>query len=545
MKFVGQTCWGCRMHLRLHWLIACLLICVITGDRRALALPNAPTPTVTLETGTIEGTHFGSAQNDVAFLGVPYAAPPVGNLRWKPPQPEMKWSGTRNATQFGAACPQLPASWFPHLAWSEGCLYLNVWTPQLSPSSKLPVLVYFHGGSNTQGYSQMTPLGPALSPLGVIVVSANYRLGPFGFLAHPALTAASSHHSSGNYGLLDQLQALKWVHENIWRFGGDPSQVTVIGQSAGAVDICLLMSSPLAAGAFQRAIMESGECQSALNEDIRTPIPYNTISGTGEGVGERLANDLGIADGPDTLQKLLSIPADQILKAWSQDQQVHFDAIVDGWVVPEQPAKIFAEGKQMHIAVLVGSNANEATVFGHGGPKTVDQYKDYLREDTGKYSDEEFRAYPVHSDRDVPAQYLQLRSDSFAYGAYSLVQAMTRADQKAYLYYFTYAETGKRAHLGAYHGEELKFLSNSFPADWEHSRDHEKLGEAIRAYWTQFAKTGNPNAPGFPEWPAYDARTDQWLELGRTIRVRPVGPQLQVLEQIMQQVFAEEGKSGL
>ena len=533
------------MHLRLHWLIACLLICVITCDRPALALPNAPTPTVTLETGTIEGTHFGSAQNDVAFLGVPYAAPPVGNLRWKPPQPVMKWSGTRNATQFGAACPQLPASWFPHLAWSEDCLYLNVWTPQLSPSSKLPVLVYFHGGSNTQGYSQMTPLGPALSPLGVVVVSANYRLGPFGFLAHPALTAESSHHSSGNYGLLDQLQALKWVHENISRFGGDPSQVTVIGQSAGAVDICLLMSSPLAAGAFQRAIMESGECQSTLNEDIRTPIPYNTISGTGEGVGERLANDLGIADGPDTLQKLLSIPADQILKAWSQDQQVHFDAIVDGWVVPEQPAKIFAEGKQMHIAVLVGSNANEATVFGHGGPKTVDQYKDYLREDTGKYSDEEFRAYPVHSDRDVPAQYLQLQSDSFAYGAYSLAQAMTRAGQKAYLYYFTYAETGKRAHLGAYHGEELKFLSNSFPANWEHSRDHEKLGEAIRAYWTQFAKTGNPNAPGFPEWPAYDARTDQWLELGRTIRVRPVGPQLQVLEQIMQQVFAEEGKSGL
>jgi para-nitrobenzyl esterase len=150
------------MHLRLHWLIACLLICVITGDRRALALPNAPTPTVTLETGTIEGTHFGSAQNDVAFLGVPYAAPPVGNLRWKPPQPVMKWSGTRNATQFGAACPQLPAraSWFPHLAWSEDCLYLNVWTPQLSPTSKLPVLMYFHGGSNTQGYSQMTRLAP-------------------------------------------------------------------------------------------------------------------------------------------------------------------------------------------------------------------------------------------------------------------------------------------------------------------------------------------------------------------------------------------------
>ncbi len=533
------------MRSHLHWLLACLLTCCITCGSRSAAQANAPTPTVMLTAGTLEGTHFGSAQNDVAFLGVPYAAPPVGNLRWKPPQPVMTWNGARNATQFGPACPQLPASWFPPTAWSEDCLYLNVWTSHLSASAKLPVLVYFHGGGNTEGYSQMTPLGPALSPLGVVVVSANYRLGPFGFLAHPALTAESEHHSSGNYGLLDQLQALKWIQENISRFGGDPSQVTVIGQSAGAVDICLLMSSPLAAGTFQRAIMESGECQSTLNEDIRTPIPYNTISGTGEGVGERLAKDLGVADGQGTAQKLRSISPDKILKAWSEDKQVHFDAIVDGWVVPEQPAKIFAEGKQMHIPVLIGSNANEATVFGHGGPKTVDQFKNYLREDTGRFSDEEFRAYSAHSDADVPAKYLQLQSDSFAYGAYSLAQAMTRAGQKAYLYYFTYAETGKRAQLGAYHGEELKFLSNSFPSDWQHSSDDEKLGEAIRAYWTNFAKTGNPNAPGLPKWPAYDARSNQWLELGRTIRVGPVEPRLQVLERIMQQVLAEEGKSGL
>ncbi len=245
------------------------------------------------------------------------------------------------------------------------------------------------------------------------------------------------------------------------------------------------------------------------------------------------------------MQKLRGIPADQILKAWSQDPQVHFDAIVDGWVVPEQPAKIFAEGKQMHIPVLVGSNANEATVFGHGGPKTVDQLKNYLQEDTGKFSDEEFRAYPVQSDGDVAAQYLQLQSDTFAYGAYSLAQAMTRVGQKAYLYYFTFAETGKRAQLGAYHGEELKFLSNSFPADWGHSRDDEKLGEAIRSYWTQFAKTGDPNATGLPEWPAYNNRSNRWLNLGRTIRVGPVEPQLQVLERIMQQVLAEEAKSGL
>jgi para-nitrobenzyl esterase len=353
---------------------------------------DASTPKVRLETGILEGIQFGSTMDEVAFLGVPYAAPPVGQLRWKPPQPPQKWSGRRKATEFGAKCPQLPAGWLPTLAWNEDCLFLNVWTTRLSVSAKLPVIVFFHGGSNTAGYSQLNPLGPALSRLGVVVVSANYRLGPFGFFAHPALTAESEHHSSGNYGLLDQLQALHWVRQNISRFGGDPTKITVMGQSAGAVDICLLMASPLATGLFQRAIMESGDCQSTFNEDIRTPIPYNRISGTGEGAGERLANDLGVADSPDTLKRLRSIAADEILKAWSKDGHVHFDAIVDGWIVPEQPTKVFAEGKQMRVAVLVGSNADEATVFGHNDLKSVDQYKHYLLEDTGKYSDQEFQA---------------------------------------------------------------------------------------------------------------------------------------------------------
>jgi para-nitrobenzyl esterase len=525
---------------------ACFLFVVIVVASRAMTqvLPDAPSPTVMLATGILEGTHFGPT-NDVAFLGVPYAEPPMGELRWKPPQPARPWTGTRKATEFGAACPQLPANWFPYVGWNEDCLYLNIWTTQPTGKAKLPVLVYFHGGSNTQGYSQMTPLGPTLSRLGVVVVSANYRLGPFGFLAHPALTAESGHHSSGNYGLLDQLQALKWVHENISRFGGDPGRITVMGQSAGAVDICLLMASPLAAGSFQRAIMESGECQSVFNKDIRTPIPYSLISGTGEEVGERLANDLGVANGPSALQKLRSIPADEILKAWSQDRQLHFDAIVDGWVVPEQPAKIFAERRELRVPVLVGSNTDEATVFGHGGPKTVAEYKNYLRSDTGKYADQEFQVYPAATDAEVPARYVQLQSDSFAYAAYSLARAVTRAGQNGYLYDFSYVETGKRAGLGAYHGEELKFLSDSFPADWEHSRDDEKLGQAIRTYWTQFAKTGNPNAHGLSEWPAYDERRDQRLELGRAIRLAPVSPPIHSLDYIMNQIFGENGNAQL
>jgi para-nitrobenzyl esterase len=522
-----------------HWyslIICCLVFIASAAHTQTLG---AAAPIVTTKTGEIEGTHFGPAQNAAAFLGIPYAAPPIGNLRWKPPQPVAKWNGKREAAKYGAPCPQLPARWFTYIGWNEDCLFLNVWTPELSNNSNLPVIVYFHGGSNTQGYSQMTPLGPPLSQMGVVVVSANYRLGPFGFLAHPALTAESEHHSSGNYGLLDQLQALRWVHDNIAIFGGDPSRVTVMGQSAGAVDACLLMTSPLATGLFQGVIMQSGECQSSFNQDIRTPIPYNFISGTGEGVGQRLASDLGVADGPDALKKLRAIPADEILKAWGKDPQVHFDAIVDGWIVPEQPVRIFGMGKQMRVPVLVGSNADEATVFGHNDVKTVEQYKDYLRRDARKYFEQELQTYPVNSDADVPARFLQLQSDSFAYGAYSLAQAVTRAGQKAYLYYSTYAEAGKRKELGAYHGLELKFLSDSFPADWQHSPDDKHLGRTVQLYWTQFARTGNPNAAGVPLWPPYDARTAQCFELGRKIGARSVAPQIRSLEHIMNEVFGE------
>jgi para-nitrobenzyl esterase len=524
-------------------LLALVFLACAGAAAAQAGLQPSSAPMVRLRSGFLEGTSSALAQSGAAFLGIPYAAPPIGDLRWKPPQPVGIWRGVRKATQFGTACPQLPATWFTNLAWSEDCLYLNVWTPQLSSNAKLPVVVYFHGGSNTQGYSQMTPLGPTLASHGVLVVSANYRLGPFGFLALPALTAESPHHASGNYGLLDQLQALRWVRQNIAYFGGDPDRVTVMGQSAGAVDVCLLMASPLATGLFRAAIMESGDCQSVYNEDIRTPIPYNLISTTGEASGELLAADLGFGTGSDQLRKLRDIPADAVLKAWAGDHRVQFDAIVDGWIIPEQPARIFEEGRQMHIPVLVGSNADEATVFGHAGPKTVLEYKRYLSEDTGKSSGAEFRLYPTSSDADVTPQYLRLQSDTFAYGAYSMAQATDRVGVHAYLYSFTFSETGKRAHLGAYHGEELNFLSNSFPADWEHSRDDEELGEAMRTYWTEFVKSENPNARGLPAWPAFDPRSGQCLELGRTIRVRPVNARLKDLETIMRQVLKEAANS--
>ena len=399
-----------------------------------------------------------------------------------------------------------------------------------------PVMVFFHGGSNTAGYSQLNSLGPALSRAGVVFVSANYRLGPFGFLAHPSLTAESAHHASGNYGLMDQIQALKWVRENIARFGGETTQITVMGQSAGAVDICLLMTSPQARGLFQRAILQSGDCQGVLNEERVRAVHYNQIPGSAEAAGERLAQDLHVANDSDTVAHLRAISAAEILKTWSQDRAIGFSAIVDGWVIPEQPAKAFAAGTEMAIPVLVGSNADEATVFGIGGPASLNEYLGYLRADTGPYSAQELAAYPATTDAQVPGRYLQLQNEDFAYGAYSMAQALARIGQRTYLYRLSYRPTGPRAALGAFHGEELYFLSDSFPPDWNATENDASFGASLRTYWTQFAKTGDPNSAAAPRWPPYNVRTDRYLDLGPAIQLKQVEARIHTLEAIMKKV---------
>jgi para-nitrobenzyl esterase len=443
--------------------------------------------------------------------------------------------------QYAPACPQLPAGWLPYPTWSEDCLYLNIWTPKLAPDTKLPVIVYFHGGSNRTGYSQLDPLGPALSPLGVVVVTANYRLGPFGFFAHPALTTASPHHSSGNYGILDQIQALRWVKRNITSFGGDPSRVTVMGQSSGAFDICLMMASPLARGLFQQAIMESGDCESTLIEDIRRPVPFNQVNGTGEGNGGKLAVDLGVAAGPGAIQKLRSMPATTVLNTWSHHPELSFDAIVDGWVIPDQPARIFAEDRQARIPVLVGSNADEATVFGPG-PATTSAYWKYLRADAGRWAQREFRLWPASSDAEVPGQYLNLQNASFGFGAWSMARAMARIGEPAYLYRFTWADGGQRAKLGACHGEELYFLSDTFPRNWTYVEGQEKFGQRVRQYWTNFARSGDPGSAGLPAWPAFTPHSNGVLELGRSIQPVPVSSIVPALSKVMRPVLMQGGQ---
>ena len=508
-----------------------------------------PEPQVAIDAGRLSGTYFDADPADVAFLGIPYAAAPVGNLRWRPPQPPPAWPGVRDAKAFGPACPQLPSGWLPEMlgrkqmVTDEACLYLNVWTTNLragfgssshTPSArKAPVMVWIHGGGNVEGSQEWPPLGPTLAKHGVVVVSINYRLGVFGFLSLPGLTAESAQHSSGNYGLLDQIEALKWVRRNIDKFGGDPSEVTVFGASSGSLDVCDLMASPLASGLFEKAILQSGFCVDSKSSTVAQA----------EVRGKALAQQLGVSsDDAHALDTLRAIPAERMLQQAAADQQIDFDPVVDKWVLPDQPSSIFAQGKQARIPVIAGSNAEEVSIFGSpivGGsphhPKTIAEYREWLHREFHDLAPEVFAAYPADKDSDVPQAFLHMESDhEFGFGAWLLARETQAIGQPAFLYNFTYVGSGEFAPLGAFHSEESILLSKKYWKSWVSSPDDERLSETLIGYWTQFAKTSRPDGPGLPLWPAYEPGTDQSQELGRHTRQVPSHtPRLGVFMKVM------------
>src|SRR5262245_19218212 len=499
------------------------------------------TPRVTIETGTLEGARFGTAPNEVMFLGIPFAAPPTGERRWKPPQPVEKWSGVRKAGTFGPACPQSIenvnffegltkeiAETEPYYSFRTGedCLSLNVWSTNLGSARKLPVMVWLHFGGNISGNGAFPPFGPSLSRKGVVYVSINYRLGALGFLAHPALTAESPHHSSGNYAILDQIAALQWVQRNIAEFGGDPGNVTIFGESAGGVMVCYLMASPLARGLFHRAIMESCTCRDYLSPELKKPLRYFGGSGSSEEIGLRLARNLGISDGLDALAKLRAKNPEEILRATQEDPALNFYAggTIDGWVLREQPAITFAEGRQAKVPVIVGSNADEGSQAALE-PSTVANYRAWLKEQFLEHAEEVFAAYPADSDADVRNAFISLSND-YVRGqtVHALARDTARAGQNAYLYYFSYPGKGATAGLGSFHTLELAFVGGGYfrKSRWgEPDAEDWKLAGIMSGYWTGFDAAGNPNRPGLPKWPIYNPKTDLCLELGRAIRARP------------------------
>ncbi|HEV2576414.1 MAG TPA: carboxylesterase family protein [Acidobacteriaceae bacterium] len=510
----------CFFLRRSRGVAACLLGFVLLGGRAEAEVQAR----VQIDQGVLSGAWLGSG--GAVFLGIPYAAPPVGRLRWVAPQEPAKWAGVRDAGHYGAACPQLPSSWLPEMLGrkemetSEDCLYLNVWTPRMKAGARLPVMVWVHGGGNVEGSQEWPPLGPPLAAHGVVVVTINYRLGVLGYLAHPELSAESAEHVSGNYGLLDQMAALRWVKRNITRFGGDRERVTVFGASSGSLDVCDLMASPLAKGLFQRAIMQSGECVDGTSPTLSEQ----------EKSGAGFAAKVAVADGGDSpkvdvIARLRAMPADELVRVADKVGGMDWNPIVDGRVLEAQPEEVFRRGEQVKVPVMVGSNLDEVSIFASpivGGksyrPQTVSAYREWLQRKFGDQAEAVFEAYPAKKDDDVPAAFRAMDTDwSFGFGSQLLAREVSASGERAYLYSFTMTGRGPFAPLGAFHSLESMYLSKHFWTDWVSGAEDERLSEAMIQYWTSFAANGRPSGAGLPVWPEYRPEKPEAQELGRHV----------------------------
>jgi para-nitrobenzyl esterase len=525
------------------------LLIVATGAtlHTAKKTPIVKAPIVKLSSGTLRGFFSGGT---AVFKGIPYAAPPVAELRWREPQPVAVWSGIRDATKPGSACVQDPDGMdrflqplaatygapdhFEQLSSSEDCLYLNVWTLGLPPGKPLPVMVWLHGGSNVMGSgSQSAYDGATLASQGVIVVTINYRLGVMGFLSHPQLTSESPHHSSGNYGLLDQLASLAWVRANIAEFGGDPGNVTLFGESAGAIDAGMLIVSPLSAGLFRRVISESG--------------PF---FGMGQATTLAEAEKVGIEVGrlaqsgsKSPIENLRTLPASKVVQLVTQVVKTQFRGfnpgtpILDGWVLSQSPARAFASGAIQKVDLMVGLNGREFSAFRVAGAKRA---QTSAEKDTSSKKDSPLKtfadgAHPLYGGWTTAAIGLYLGEAVFGKNA-ALDQAandmlaacpigaeatLTTANgNKVFLYRFDRSVPGKgEAELGAFHSLELPYVFGALQDPtwrWLPFTDVDKdLSRSIRTYWTNFAKTGNPNSPGLPQWPAWKNGEEGYLAFNR------------------------------
>ncbi len=497
----------------------------------ALLLPAtaAPeNPTARTEHGLVRGVREGAVD---VYRGIPFAAPPVGERRWRPPEPLEAWEGTLDCLDLPPSCPQpSPEIGDPPPRTSEDCLYLNVWTPT-NPGAEdprlAPVMVWIHGGGYTTGSGSLSVYeGTRFARRGVVLVTINYRLGPFGFLAHPALTAESPEGTSGNYGLLDQVAALEWVRRNIRAFGGDPECVTVFGESAGAGSIGHLLVMPAAEGLFVRAILQSGHAlgtQRALSESTEK-------LESAEAMGVRLSTTLGCEDAADPLSALRKIDATDLLDAADPGvglfaTEDRYWPVVDGVVLPGEPRKLVDAGEAHPVDVLLGTNATEADLFMKRMPvRTVSGYRWLLRKIFPDHHVKVLATFPADQPDQVREQISEITTlSAFVAPARHLARALEGEDRRVWLYHFTRISPGARhLRIGATHAVELPYvfgtLADARPRAFYDRRDR-ALSDQMMRYWVAFASSGNPNAgEDLPAWPEYRTDTDRHLELGDETR---------------------------
>ena len=482
-----------RLRIRATVLAAAL---IVTGPAAAKQ------PRVTIDTGALVGAQKGET---LVFKGIPYAAPPVGPMRWRPPAKPVAWTGMRDATRYGAACPQGPEhkeAWAQVGAMNENCLFLNVWRP--ARAGRYPVMVFIHGGGFTYGAAG-EPLydGAELAARGAVIVTINYRLGRLGFFAHPALTREDPTGQLGNYAIMDQVAALQWVKRNVAAFGGDASNVTIFGESAGAGSVQILMGSPVAVGLFHKAISESGAGSSAL-----FPIRGGAVNA--EGVGQIWAASVGLKEA--TPEQLRAVPLADVVK---NGRAFPF---IDGVVVAHSPGEPFYRSAEARVPIIIGGNSNESTL----GGMTEAAAKTLLGADFPAL----LRGYVTITGKAEPSAAIDLAEDAgFVLPSFALADRHAAAGNTAFAYLFDQVPFAERAgSAGAGHGGELEYVFGNNPVEHRWDAKDAAVSKMMGDYWVQFARTGNPNRAGLPEWPQATTLPTAYLAVGSDTKGARLAP---------------------
>jgi len=483
---------------------------------------------------TVTGGRIAGAAVDGLgqFKGIPFAAPPIGDLRWKPPQPVKPWTGVRQTTAFGAGCmqdPILAKRMGAEAPLSEDCLFIDVWTPAKAAGEKLPVIAWIYGGGFNGGLTSV-PLydGANDARKGVVFVSISYRVGPFGFLATPQLSGESGGHGSGNYGLLDQIAGLKWVQANISAFGGDPAKVTILGHSAGAFAVSMLAASPLAKGLFRGVIAESGANFAPPQDSPWSGTDFQTLR-LSEANGQTWLQRLGAR----TLAEARALPAQTVEEAQRAKGAPHFWPPLDGYVLPADQDQLWRQHRFNDTPILIGNNSDEAAAFG-GGKTDPAAFEAQVRQGYGAKADAILAAYPHATDAEAARAATQLRTETgFAWGMRRWAQLQAANGRgKAFVYYFD--KPSARDPNGSPHGQELGLAFGNVdvagrpPA----APDDRAISRQMQSYWVNFASTGDPNGPGLAPWPAFTAAQPLALRIGVNPGPAPVADldRLQVLD---------------